>query len=160
MFWLFCNFGNYRLRRYSLKATALFKCDSLEPKRKVTESCFLISSISFCTVVLFSSSSLKYLLLNSSHLAGSWLNHFLNSVEGAISFSQRSILAFALESPRGQILSTSIRKPSFCSGWRYALLILIFMVIVFFKEIVVEILCHFFKGRTIFFREAWDGLFF
>ncbi len=66
---------------------------------------------------LFSLSSRRYRFLNSSHLLGSWPNHFRSSVLGAMSLSHRSTLAFSLVKPRGQSLSTRMRLPSSLSGF-------------------------------------------
>jgi len=65
--------------------------------------------------------------LERSHLSGSWPNHFRSAVLGAMSLSHRSTLAFSFVKPRGQSLSTRMRRPSCLSGCSYTLLILIFM---------------------------------
>ena len=65
-------------------------------------------------------SSLKYLRLNSGHFPGSWLNHRRSSVEGAASFSQRSIFASCFDRPRGHSRSTRMRQPSDRDGVSYA----------------------------------------
>jgi hypothetical protein len=96
--------------RYSFKATALLNLASFEPYSKVTEFCFFAILMIVLTVSLFLSNPLNYIRLNSTHFFSSCPNHFLNELLGAISFCHRSILTFALLRPRGQILSTNIRK--------------------------------------------------
>jgi hypothetical protein len=79
---------------------ALLCSSSLAAKMNVTGPSLSLSRKVVITSPL-SSSSARYRLRNSAHLLGSCPNHRRNSVLGATSFSQRSIAAFSLFSPRG-----------------------------------------------------------
>ena len=104
--------------RYSFSATALLCTASFAAKRRVTVR-FLDSHASFSTSSACWFSSAAYFFLNSTHLAGSCMNHFRRPVLGAISLSHSSIRAPVFFKPRGQSRSTNTRKPSDFAGSSY-----------------------------------------
>src|SRR5579885_1167069 len=102
--------------RYSYKAAALLRRVSFEPNSRVTVPAPRCARSS-ATPPGLASSSAKYLLRNSSRLAGSWPYQRRRSLEGATDLAQNSIRAPALERPRGQRRSTRMRRPSAGAGW-------------------------------------------
>ena len=92
--------------------TALLRFSSRAAYTSVTTRCVRASARRHLSSDGLWRSSRRYRRINSVHFSGSCPNHRRSSVLGATAFNQSLIWARCLETPRGQIRSTSTLHPS------------------------------------------------